>query len=245
MKAIVLAAGEGKRLRPLTYGIPKPLLPVGGRPVIDYVLGNIAKCKEIDTVYVAVSHMRAALEAYLAHAGFENLKIETVTTLGWETGGDLKTVLLQKEIKNEPVLVCYGDNVTTIDTQKLVDAHRKHGGKATVALFEVPESDVPRFGIAEMDGERIACFVEKPAAGTTRSRLANAGYFVLEPTAVEPIPMGKFKLESDYFPSWAAAGDLYGQMQKVKLWIDIGTIESYREANRLVEKILPPPTVKK
>ncbi|MFH1520280.1 MAG: NDP-sugar synthase [Candidatus Micrarchaeota archaeon] len=246
MKAIILAAGEGKRLRPLTYGIPKPLLPVGGRPVIDYVLDNIAKCREIDIVYVAVSHMRSALEAYLAHSNFNNFKIETVTTMGWETGGDLKTVLVQKEIRNEPILVCYGDNVTMIDTQKLVDAHRKQkNANATVALFEVSKRDASRFGIADLKGDRIEKFVEKPTNESSRSCLANAGYFMLESPTIERIPMGRFKLESEYFPAWAAAGVLFGQIQKVKLWIDIGTIESYREANRLVETILPPPEVRK
>ena len=131
MKAIVLAAGEGKRLRPLTYGIPKPLLPVGGRPVIEYVMDNIQKCKEIDTVSVAVSHMRAALESYLSHVSYRGVRVEPVTTLGWETGGDLKAVLLQNEIRDEPVLVCYGDNVTTLDTRKLLDAHRKNEGGGT------------------------------------------------------------------------------------------------------------------
>ncbi|MDO8340284.1 MAG: sugar phosphate nucleotidyltransferase, partial [Candidatus Burarchaeum sp.] len=65
MKAVILAAGTGSRLRPLTYAIPKPLLPVGGRPVMDYVIDNLLKCKEIDTIYVAVSHMQDAIANYL------------------------------------------------------------------------------------------------------------------------------------------------------------------------------------
>ncbi len=246
MKAIILAAGEGKRLRPLTYGIPKPLLPVGGRPVIDYVIDNILKCKEIDTIYVAVSHMKSPLESYLAHSPHSDVSIETVDTLGWETGGDLKTVLIQKEIREEPVLVCYGDNVTTLDTSELFSAHKKNKESfCTVSLFEVPQEDVPRFGIAELSGRQITRFVEKPAPGATSSRLANAGYFVLDSSAVAGLPMRKFKLESEYFPSWASAGRLFGHVHEVKLWIDIGTIDAYRAANRLVEEILPPPVVKK
>ncbi len=244
MKAIILAAGEGKRLRPLTYGIPKPLLPVGGRPVIDYVIDNIRKCDEIDTIYVAVSHMRNALEAYLSHLEYPSIAIETVTTLAWETGGDLKSVLAQKAITDEAVLVCYGDNVTTIDTARLVAGHRKNkGANATVTLFEVPREDAPRFGIAEMNGTqgKIGRFIEKPKAGETESRLANAGYFVLEPNALADAPAKKFKIESELFPKWAESGKLFGQIQPVKMWIDIGTIDAYRAANRLVEEILPPP----
>jgi mannose-1-phosphate guanylyltransferase len=242
MKAIVLAAGEGTRLRPLTYGIPKPLLPVGGRPVIDYVMDNIMKCPQIDTVYVAVSHMRVALESYVSRVKYDGIKVEPVTTLGWETGGDLKAVLLQKEIKEGPVLVCYGDNVTRLDTRALIDAHKKNkGAYATVSLFSVPHRDVPRFGIGELEGKRISKFLEKPVEGLTSSRLANAGYFALEASAVAGIPMRKFKLESEYFPSWAAAGYLYGHSQDINFWMDIGTLESYREANKAAEEILPPP----
>jgi NDP-sugar pyrophosphorylase family protein len=242
MKAIILAAGEGKRLRPLTYGIPKPLLPVGGRPVIDYVMDNIMKCREIDTVYVAVSHMRMALESYLTHVKYDGIHVEPVTTLGWETGGDLKAVLLQKEIRDEPVLVCYGDNVTTLDTKALLNSHKKNeGAYATVSLFNVPHRDVPRFGIAELSGNRITKFIEKPMEGTTASRAANAGYFLMDSSAVAGIPMRKFKLESEYFPSWASAGKLYGQLQDIHFWMDIGTIEAYREANKAAEEILPPP----
>jgi len=144
MKAIILAAGEGKRLRPLTYGIPKPLLPVGGRPVIDYVIDNIKKCGEIDKVYIAVSHMKDTLESYLRNNEYGGLEIEPVTTLGWETGGDLKAVLIHAGINDEPVLVCYGDNITTVDTAQLVDAHKKNeGAYATLSLFGVPQEDVP------------------------------------------------------------------------------------------------------
>ena len=239
MKAIILAAGQGTRLRPLSYAIPKPLLPVGGRPVIDYVIDNIATCPEIDEVYVAVSHAASVIEEYFKHAEHHRLKISIVHTLGWETGGDIKTVLIDKQITS-PVLICYGDNVTQLDVKKLVAAHKK-GANATVALFPVPKADVSRFGIGELSGDRIAKFIEKPSEGATTSNLANAGYFVLDPSAVSSLPMKKFKLESDYFPTWAKEGKLNGQVQTLKMWIDIGTIEAYRAANRLVEEILPPP----
>lgn len=240
MKAIILAAGQGTRLRPLTYAIPKPLLPVGGRPVIDYVIDNLASCHEIDEVYVAVSHKASVIEEYLEHTKRLGPKISVVKTLGWETGGDLKTVLIDREIK-DTTIVCYGDNVTRLDVGKLVSAHKKNeGANATVTLFSVPENDVPRFGIAETRGARITRFLEKPQIRSTESTLANAGYFALEPSAMEHIHMGRFKLESQYFPKWAEEGRLFGHIQDVKMWIDIGTIESYRAANRLIEGILPP-----
>lgn len=240
MKAIILAAGQGTRLRPLTYAIPKPLLPVGGRPVIDYVIDNLVKCKQIDEIFIAVSHQASVIEEYIKHVP-RNIRLTVVKVAGMETGGDLKAVITEKGIK-EPVLVCYGDNVTEVDVTKLVEAHGKHGGSATVLLFPVPEEDIPRFGIAELDGDKISRFIEKPAAEATKSNLANAGYFVLDPSV--EMPDGEFKIESDHFPSWAEAGKLFGQVQSLKMWIDIGTVEAYRAANRLVEEILPPPETK-
>jgi mannose-1-phosphate guanylyltransferase len=247
MKAIILAAGQGTRLRPLTYAIPKPLLPVGGRPVIDYVIDNLARCQRIDEIFIAVSHQASLIEEYIKHVPRENVKLTVVKVQGLETGGDLKTVIDEKKLSGS-VLVCYGDNVTEVDVAKLIDAHQRHGNPhpaATVLVFPVPEEDIPRFGIAELEGERIVRFVEKPDKGATKSNLANAGYFVLEASALAKVPATKFKIESAYFPVWAQEGKLFGQVQPLKLWIDIGTIESYRAANRLVEEILPPPEASK
>lgn len=242
MKAIILAAGSGTRLRPLTYGIPKPLLPVGGRPVIDYVLDNLQRCSEVDEVFVAVSHMREAIESYLSHSEHGRLKVKTVATGGNETGGDLAAVLEAQSLSGTDVLVCYGDNVTELDASGVIAAHRKNKGAwGTLALFEVQKKDAGRFGIAALSGEKITEFVEKPAQGQIGSRLANAGYFAIKADEVLRLPEKKFKLESEYFPKWASQGRLFGCVQKISLWIDIGTVESYREANRLVYGILPPP----
>jgi len=217
------------------------LLPVAGRPVIDYVIDNLAACRDIDEIYVAVSHNASVIEKYLEHAKRPGLEITVVRTLGWETGGDLQTVIIDRNLK-EQVVVCYGDNVTRLDLGKLVAAHKRNRlPNATVLLFNVPEADVSRFGIAEVDGNKITRFVEKPPIGTTTSRLANAGYFIIEPEALAQAHISRFKLESTYFPKWAEEGKLYGHIQDVKVWIDIGTMEAYQSVNKLVDKILSPP----
>lgn len=243
MKAVILAAGQGTRLRPLTYAIPKPLLPVGGRPVIDYVIDNLARCPHIDEIFIAVSHQAGTIEEYIKHVPRDGVRLTVVRVHGWETGGDLKAVIAERKIAG-PAVVCYGDNVTEADVGMLIAAHGRHrGASATVLLFPVSEKDVPRFGIAELEGERIARFIEKPQTGETRSNLANAGYFVLDSAALAGAPLKKFKLESEYFPGWAREGKLMGHVQPLRMWIDIGTVEAYRNANRLVEAILPPPKV--
>src|SRR3989344_4160326 len=91
MKAVILAAGLGERLRPLTHGIPKALLPVAGKPVIDYVLDNILKCKEIDEIIIAVSYMADVVTNYISKTR-DDVKVRVMTVPGLETGGDLKVV---------------------------------------------------------------------------------------------------------------------------------------------------------
>lgn len=241
MKAIILAAGKGVRLRPLTYGIPKPLLPVGGKPVIDFVLDNLLTCKEIDTVYVGVSHMQNMISSYLVHTPRDKVNIETVSTLCWETAGDVKVIAVEKDL-NGTVVVAYGDNVTKINVDRLVKYHKKMGKSATVALFKVPWDEVQRFGVAKMDGGLITEFVEKPGRGEAPSNIANVGYYVLEPEVIGGIPYGKIKIEDAIFPKLAEEGELAGLVYDLKYWLDIGTIEAYRKANKMMEGILPPPT---
>jgi len=240
MKGVILAAGKGTRLRPLTYGIPKPLLPVGGKPVIDFVIENLLQCREIDEIYVAVSHMADVIENYLVHTPRDHVKLETITTLGWETGGDLRAVVVEKDIE-ERMLVAYGDNVTNIDTQDMLEFHKKHNFLATVALFPVPWDEVERFGVAKVENNKIVLFQEKPRRSEAVSNLANAGYYILEPEVLKYIPYGKVKVEWSVFPELAKIGKLGGYIYKPDYWLDIGTLHAYRSANKMMEGILPPP----
>ena len=240
MKAIILAAGKGLRLRPLTYGIPKPLLPVGGKPVIDFVIDNLLTCKGIDTIYVGVSHMQNMISSYLAHTPRDHVKIETVSTLCWETAGDIKTIAVEKDI-NEPVVVAYGDNVTRMNIDRLVKFHNRMRRSVTIALFKVPWDEVGRFGVARMKGNLITQFIEKPDRGKAPSNLANAGYYVIEPEVINQIPTSKVKMEDFVFPKLAEEGELAGLVYDLKYWLDIGTIKAYRKANRMIEGVLAPP----
>ena len=238
MIGIILAAGKGTRLQPLTYAIPKPLLPVGGRPVIEYVIDNLKKCKKIEKIYIGVSHMRDALQQYFEHVDY-GIEIELVRTLGWETGGDLKIIAMEKEI-DDTVFVAYGDNITKLDVNDMYSFHEKTGKRGTVALFEVPWEDVPRFGVAELNGSVVKKFVEKPAAAEARSNLANAGYYFLEPEALAMLEIRKAKVEQTLFPQLVKSNELAGYVCKIPYWLDIGTIDSYRKANKMIEGILPP-----
>ncbi len=238
MKAVILAGGKGTRLRPLTYAIPKPLLPVGGKPVIEYVIENLKGIPDLEGIYVGVSHQKELIERYFNHVDY-GVPIETISTLCWETGGDLKCIVNEEGIEGR-VVVAYGDNVTKIDLSGMLTAHEKNGFLGTVALFEVPDEDVERFGIAKLDGNKISEFIEKPKKEDAPSNLANAGYYVLEPGALDMLGYEKNKVEYSLFPKLAEMGKLGAYSTKLPYWLDIGTTESYRKANRMMEGVISP-----
>jgi mannose-1-phosphate guanylyltransferase len=256
MKAIILAAGKGTRLRPLTYGIPKPLLPVKGMPIIDWVISNLRTCKSINEIIVAIaggsdelSALQATcIEKYLQEK-YNNL-IKTVRTEQKETAGDLKKVLTECHITSGPVLVAYGDALSDVNVTGLLEYHKKCraslGIQATVALFEVSEADAKRLGIATIekadDFTLVQKFVEKPEH--PESRLANAVYYILELDDVgNLIEDRKVKIEDSLFPLLAKNHKLAGFTEKITFWIDIGTIEAYETANKFAHDnlIIPPP----
>lgn len=263
MKAVILAAGRGTRLYPLTYGIPKPLLPVKGRPIIDWVINNL-NSKELDEILVAIpgtkgdnfnervlSHTHGiCVDTYIKNLNHD-FSIRTIPTPQRETSGDLRHVLEEINYKNGCVVVAYGDNLTRFDINKMIDYHKRcrkeFNISCTVLLFEVPECDVNRFGIAKTKniGEfsLIEDFVEKPS-GDVGSRLANAGYYIIELDDVfELLSRESTKVEWSLFPILAKSNKLAGYIEKLPFWIDIGTIASYEEANRLAHEnlIIPPP----
>ncbi len=263
MKSVILAAGKGTRLRPLTYGIPKPLLPVKGRPIIDWVINNVLTCKNIEEIIIAIpgatsedlnerilAHTHGiCIDSYLKNINY-GCRIRTIPTYQRETSGDLRHVLEEAGLDSGRIIVAYGDNLTKIDLSRMVDYHdkcrKKLGVSCTIALFEVPEKDVSRFGIATTERkdefDLIGEFEEKPVHAKTR--LANSGYYILElEDIIDVLPRERVKMESFLFPKLAREGKLAGFITKLPFWIDIGAIESYEEANKLAHEnmIIPPP----
>ncbi|MFP3949712.1 MAG: NDP-sugar synthase [Candidatus Micrarchaeia archaeon] len=234
MQGIILAAGKGKRMRPLTYSIPKPLLPVGGHPVLDYVIRNMESCKSIDSLTIGVSYFSELIRNHLSHKKSRLSPIKTVNTFGWETGGDLKSIIHHLDL-DSTIIVGYGDNITEIDLGHMLDFHKSQGRPATLALFEVPKKDAPRFGLAQVDGTEITEFFEKPE-GEPPSLLANAGYYILEPEAFNRLTFDKKKIEETLFPQLVSSGEMSAYVWKPPIWMDIGDYESYRLANKMIEE---------
>ncbi len=227
MKAAILAGGQGTRLRPLTNGIPKPLVPLVGKPLIRHIIDPLPP--EVDTVILAVNYRKDDIQAYFdsVDVGREVILVEEKEPLG--TGGALKNI---SEYLDDTFLAFNGDIVCSLDAAAFVEFHRRQGGIGTIALWKV--ADPSAFGVVALDVDRVTSFQEKPAPGEELSKLINAGVYVFEPEIFEHIPDGVVSLERGVFPMVLDRG-LYG-MNLEGHWVDCGTRDSYLRAQGILLK---------
>jgi NDP-sugar pyrophosphorylase family protein len=228
MKAVVLAAGKGTRLSPVTANVPKPMLTVGGRPVIDWTLEIVAR-SGVQEVFMNLHHCAEVLTEFCGDGRRWGVRI----TYAFEpkllgTAGAVRNFapLLGSE---SPFFVVYGDNFLECDISGLAAYHEDHGGIATLALFH--KEDVTGAGIVQIDeGGRIARFVEKPSPSEMFSHLVNGGVYVLSPEVLGQIPATvPYDFGHDVFPSLLAAGHaLYGRVMDGAVW-PIDTPQLYRK----------------
>ncbi len=219
MKAIVLAGGEGTRLRPLTSTRPKPLMPVADRPCIDYILRSLAEAG-IRKIIIATHY----LSDKLVKAIGDGLDYDASIVYSFEetpagTAGAVKRV---EEFIDKTFVVAMGDIVADVDIGSLVEFHRDRKAAATIALTKV--DDPSQYGVAAVDPRgKILRFQEKPKREEAFSNLVNAGIYVLEQRVIEFIPEGKkFDFSKNLFPAMLAKGiPVYGK-QLDGIWMDIG-----------------------
>ncbi len=245
MISIILAAGSGTRIRPLSYYVPKILLPVKGRPVLDYVLKNLSSL-DINTHYIVASEHLETIEAYLKNTGMDNVKV--VRGLGWETGGDLSLALEQINA-TEDAAVMNGDIITDIDMSKLYNHHKKTGKLASIAVLSLNDPlEARRFGRIELSKDStVTRFDEKSQEDTSVPALVNTGFYVFDHRLVERrneylVPR-KFKLENTLFPQLAREHQLSGHVMEINYWWDVGTLDSYLKAeNYMINNhgVVPP-----
>jgi mannose-1-phosphate guanylyltransferase/phosphomannomutase len=230
MKAVVMAGGEGSRLRPLTLGRPKPMLPVVNRPVLGHSL-HLLKQHGIVDVVMTLGYLAAQIQDDYGDGRSLDMNIEYVieeSPLG--TAGGVKNAqhLL---VDYEPFLVISGDSLTDFDLTALSQFHRQRGAALTMALYRVP--DPLEYGVINIreDG-RVAQFLEKPTWGEVTSDTVNTGIYVVQPEVLAHIPTDqRADWSQDIFPGMLARGEaLYGYVA-AGYWCDIGTLSEYHRAN--------------
>jgi NDP-sugar pyrophosphorylase family protein len=227
MRALILAAGEGQRLRPLTLCMPKPMVPVGGRPVLEHLIA-LLHLHGIHEIAINLHYRPEAIVNYFGDG--KKFGVEITYSHEKQLLGSAGAARALDTFLTDTFVVLYGDVLTNIDLSALVARHRTTGAAGTIALYEVSEPS--RCGIAELDASgRMTRFVEKPAPGTVRGNLANSGILVLEPDVLHEIPPGeKYDLGLHLIPKLLARGmPLYGERLDGYI-LDIGAPDRLEQA---------------
>lgn len=221
-KALILAGGKGTRLRPITFEIPKPMVPVQGRPLIEHTI-NLLRKYDIRDITLSIGHLGEKVKEYFGDGSKFGVKIRYIMEnepLG--TAGCLK---IAKEWLTEPFIMLNGDNLVQIDLEDLFNTHQSNKALATIALTTV--DDPSSFGVALLNGQRITQFIEKPKEPI--SKLINAGVYVIDPEIIDYLTDGPASMEYDIFPKVLGKERLYGYPFEGQ-WLPTDNTERYERA---------------
>ena len=228
MKAIVMAGGEGTRLRPLTCGTPKPMVPLLDRPMLDYAV-ELLQQYGINEMAFTLGYQPMVITGYFEEHPPKGAYIEYyIEDVPLGTAGSVKNAAT---FVDGTFIVLSGDALTDIDLQDAVDAHKKSGAKATIVLKRMGNPSGYGVVITGRDGF-VERFVEKPGWEDVFSDTINTGLYVLEPDVLELVPQGQpFDFAKDLFPLMMSKGmRIYGHVA-TGYWCDVGNIESYIRAH--------------
>jgi mannose-1-phosphate guanylyltransferase len=226
MRAVVLVGGFGTRLRPLTLSVPKPMLPVVDRPIVEWVVGGLAAAG-IDEVVLALGFRPDVFQEAYPDDTCAGVRLRyAVESEPLDTAGAIRFAALDAGIE-ERFVVVNGDVLTDLDVRALLDFHAGHGAEGTIALHKV--EDPSAFGVVPTDETgKVLAFVEKPPRDEAPTDLINAGTYVLEPSVLDRIPDGRrVSIERETFPAMVADGVLYATDDKGVYWADTGTPQQY------------------
>lgn len=227
MKAVVLAGGEGSRLRPLTCTVPKPMVRIMGKPVIEYIF-ELLRAHGVTQAAVTLGYLADTMEK--EYSDYSALKLDMIREdepLG--TAGCVKIAACDF---NEPFFVISGDAMCNFDLSKIMKFHKASGAKITIVANE--SSDPREYGIVKVDKEnKVIGFVEKPSWSQAISNLANTGVYVVNPECLELIPKGKsYDFAKDLFPLMLERDMPIFCYHTADYWCDVGNIEAYMKCQR-------------
>jgi mannose-1-phosphate guanylyltransferase/phosphomannomutase len=228
MRAVVMAGGEGTRLRPLTSNQPKPMVPIVGKPCMEHILELLREHGFTDIV-VTVAFLPQAIRSYFGDG--ESLGLDIEYSVEESPLGTAGSVRLASDRLDDTFLVISGDALCDIDLQQIVDFHNEKGAAVTIGLKSV--ENPLEFGIVVTDEEgRVERFLEKPSWGQVFSDTINTGIYVLEPEVLRHIPTDRpFDFSKELFPLLLEMGrPIYGYVCD-GYWQDIGNLDQYRQAN--------------
>lgn len=218
--AVLMAGGKGERLRPLTEKIPKPLLPVGDKAIIDHNVDRLISYG-VKNISVTVNYLAEQIESHYAQPRNE-VQIQCVREPKFL--GTMGAVRFVKEFHNDVVLVMNSDLFTDIDFEDMYLHFMKHGADLSIAA--VPYTVSIPFGICDLDGRDVKGIVEKP----TYNYYANAGIYMLRREVIDMIPQNEFYNATDLIEALVKNGSKVIRYPLKGTWIDIGTMSEYQKA---------------
>ena len=241
MKAMILAAGKGTRVRPITQTIPKPMIPILQKPVMEFLV-ELLRQHGFDQIMVNVSHLADVIENYFRDGqkfgvqiaySFEG-RIEEGEMIGEAIGsaGGMKRIQDFSPFFDDTFVVLCGDALIDLDLTAAVKWHREKGAIATIVMKSVPREEVPSYGVVVTDESgKIKAFQEKPSVEEALSTDINTGIYIFEPEIFKYIPSGQeYDIGSQLFPALVAAGAPFYGISMDFEWVDIGKVPDYWRA---------------
>jgi mannose-1-phosphate guanylyltransferase len=228
MKGIVLVGGQGSRLRPITYDVPKALVPLRNHPFMSYMI-NFLRCGGLEGAVLSLGYLPDPIQEYFDGRDLAGFSIEyAVEDHALGTAGGIKNT--EGYLEGGPVVVVNGDVLTGLKLKEVIAKHQASDALATITLTSV--EDPTAYGLVEVDHDMLVHrFLEKPAADEVTTNLVNAGIYVLEPEVLAMIPAGQeVSIEREIFPHLQAEGRLRAYVSS-SYWKDIGTPKSYLAAS--------------
>ncbi len=243
MKAMILAAGKGTRVRPITYRIPKPMIPILQKPVMEFLL-ELLRQHGFDQIMVNVSHLANEIENYFRDGqrfgveiaySFEG-RIVDGALVGEAIGsaGGMRRIQDFSPFFDDTFVVLCGDALIDLDLTKAVKWHKAKGAIATVVMQSIPIKEVPSYGVVVTDeSDRVKAFQEKPSVEEALSTNINTGIYIFEPEVLKYIPSGQeYDIGSQLFPKLVEINaPFYGLVMDFQ-WVDIGKVPDYWRAIR-------------
>lgn len=231
LKAMVMAAGMGSRLEPITLKLPKPLIPVMNRPLMDIILSqlhNIGVNEVISNTYYLANQIIDRYKSNKLGIKFNYIK---ETELSGTAGGVKKCQFFFDE--GEDFIVISGDVLTTADIKEGIEIHKKSGAIATIGVKQVPHELVSHFGVVVTDEKGyITEFQEKPPLEDAKSNLINTGIYIFNYKIFDFIPENTFyDFAKNVFPSIMDSGLKINTYTHMGYWSDIGSIDQYKQSN--------------
>jgi len=243
MKAMILAAGKGTRVRPITYRIPKPMIPILQKPVMEFLV-ELLRQHGFDQIMVNVSHLAKEIESYFRDGqrfgvniaySFEG-RIEDGNLIGEALGsaGGMRRIQDFYPYFDDTFIVLCGDALIDLDLTAALKWHKEKGSMATVIMKSIPREQVSSYGVVVTDETgQIQSFQEKPKVEEALSTNINTGIYIFEPEVLDYIPSGvEFDIGSQLFPKLVEIGaPFYGVAMDFE-WVDIGKVPDYWQAIR-------------